>query len=85
MKKGDENKKLEALLADKTAELELAADGMYPIRTNSGICVSSIMAKINEQWKIIGNDTKNGKFWLTVFLKITLFVKTNLQKYGYFS
>ena len=62
MKKVDENKKLEALLADKTAELELAADGMYPIRTNSGICVSSIMAKINGQWKIIGNDTKNGKF-----------------------
>ena len=44
MKKGDENKKLEALLADKTVELDLAADG------------------INEQWKIIGNDTKNGKF-----------------------
>ena len=21
------------------------------------------MAKINGQWKIIGNDTKNGKFW----------------------
>ena len=39
MKKGDENEKLEALLADKTAELDLAADGMYPIRTNSGICV----------------------------------------------
>ena len=58
MKKGDENNKLEALLANKTAELDLAADGMYPIRSNSGICVSSIMAKINGQWKIIGNDTK---------------------------
>ena len=44
-----EDVELEALLADKTAELDLAADGMYPIRTNGGICVSSIMAKINGQ------------------------------------
>ena len=58
MKKSDEQKFLETLLADKTADLDLAADGMYPIRTNSGICVSSIMAKINGQIKIIGNKYK---------------------------
>ena len=54
MKKDDEQKFLEEILADKTAEVEFAADGMYPIRSNSGICVSSIMAKRNGQTKIIG-------------------------------
>ena len=54
MKKDDEQKLLEEILADKTAEVEFAADGMYPIRSNSGICVSSIMAKRNGQPKIIG-------------------------------
>ena len=58
MKKADEQKFLETLLADEKADLELAADGMYPIRTNSGACVSSIMAKINGQRKIIGKDYK---------------------------
>ena len=58
MNQADQQKILENLLADKTAELELAADGMYPIRTNSGICVSSIWAKINGQTKIIGNNSK---------------------------
>ena len=61
MKKADEQKFLEEVLADKTAEVEFAADGMYPIRTNSGICVSSIMAKRNGQTKIIGKNIKNGK------------------------
>lgn len=69
MKEVDEHKILETLLADQKAELELAADGMYPIRTNSGACVSSIMAKVHGQWKIIGNKTKNGKFLFTVFFE----------------
>ena len=35
-------------------QVELAIDGMYPIRNDSGICLSSVMAKINGTRKIIG-------------------------------
>ena len=80
MKKADEQKILEEVLADKTAEVEYAADGMYPIKSNSGICVSSIMAKINGQNKIIGKNIKNGKIGFTVFFENHSFFEKQSSK-----
>ena len=80
MKKADEQKFLKEVLADKTAEVEFAADGMYPIRTNSGICVSSIMAKMHGQTKIIGKYIKNGKIRFTVFFRKHSFFKKQSSK-----
>lgn len=56
MKKEDENQLHQSLMnnGNKDENLTLAIDGMYPIRNNSGICVSTVMAKINGKCKIIG-------------------------------
>ena len=40
-------------------EIELACDGMYPIRNDSGICLSSVMATIDGEKKIIGKISQN--------------------------
>ena len=57
-------------------EVELASDGMYPIRNDSGICLSSVMATIDGTKKIIGK----------IFIKTLYFGKTLLrsEKYGNF-
>ena len=74
MKQANEQQILDEILADKTAEVELAADGMYPIRTNSGACVSSIMATVNGKTKIIGNKCRKTVFFsYRIFCKNTLF------------
>lgn len=42
------------LASTDTEEVEISTDGMYPIRNNSGICVSSVMGTIDGEKKIIG-------------------------------
>ena len=54
MKKEDEANIFKQILASSSTELvHLSTDGMYPIRNNSGICVSSVMGSINGVKKII--------------------------------
>ena len=73
MKKTDENHFLQLLLDGQgTDDIKLAVDGMYPIRNNSGICLSTVMAKINGKCRIIGE------------LKNTLIYKTTLHKKRFF-
>ena len=61
-----------------TEKVQLAIDGMYPVRNDSGICVSSVMARVNGAKKIIGksykkhsfmkkHSSKNGKLCLPYF------------------
>ena len=55
MKNNDEQEFHRSLLETNNMEdIKLAVDGMYPIRNNSGICVSTVMAKINGKCRIIG-------------------------------
>ena len=81
MKNEKENQLHQSLIesGNKDESVTLAIDGMYPIRNNSGICVSTVMAKINGTCKIIGKIIKkhsflnihslqkNGKFFLPFF------------------
>ena len=68
MKTADEALICQQLLAQKdTEQVQLAIDGMYPVRNDSGICVSSVMATVNGTKKIIGKSYKN-----TLFHKNTL-------------
>ena len=54
MKKQDEEKFFNQILAATDTEVvKVETDGMYPIRNNSGICVSSVMGSINGEKKII--------------------------------
>ena len=54
MKKADEQKFFNQILAATDTEVvDIQTDGMYPIRNNSGICVSSVMGSINGEKKII--------------------------------
>ena len=95
MKKKDEKGFLQSLLGSiNTDNIKLAVDGMYPIRNNSGICVSTVMAKINGQCRIIGNFYKKHSFsekhslekhyfCFTIFSQKTLFFeKTLLNGYS---
>ena len=61
MKKENENQLHQSLIesGNKDESVTLAIDGMYPIRNNSGICVSTVMAKINGKCKILGKIIKN--------------------------
>lgn len=71
MKMSDENMLCEKLLdANDKENVELAIDGMYPIRNDSGICLSSVMATINGTKKIIGEILiKNPLFFKNVPLE----------------
>ena len=54
MKKADEQMFFnQILVATDTEVVKVETDGMYPIRNNSGICVSSVMGSINGEKKII--------------------------------
>ena len=54
MKKQDEEKFFNQILAATDTEVaKVETDGMYPIRNNSGICVSSVMGSIHGEKKII--------------------------------
>ena len=54
MKKTDEQNLFDQILASSDIKVvEISTDGMYPIRNNSGICVSSVMGTINGVKKII--------------------------------
>ena len=68
MKKTDEEA-LRQQLCERTdkEQLELASDGMYPIRNDSGICLASVMATIDGSKKIIGE-----MFIITLYEKNTL-------------
>ena len=69
MKKIDEQNNLNQLLSSNdTKEVEISTDGMYPIRNNSGICVSTVMGTVGGVKKIICKS-KN-----TVFFKIPYFL-----------
>ena len=54
-------------------QVELAIDGMYPIRNDSGICLSSVMAKINGTRKIIGKIARKTPFQKDGFLQKAVF------------
>ena len=55
MKKADEAELFQQLQGQPDQDkIELASDGMYPIRNDSGICLSSVMATIDGEKKIIG-------------------------------
>ena len=58
MKNENENQLQQSLIesGNKDESVTLAIDGMYPIRNNSGICVSTVMAKFNGKCKIIGKS-----------------------------
>lgn len=57
MKKADEKIFLDKILSSADTEVvEVETDGMYPIRNNSGICVSSIMGTVDGEKKIIGKS-----------------------------
>ena len=54
MKKKDESDMFNQILGSKdTKVVHVSTDGMYPIRNNSGICVSSVMSSINGEQKMI--------------------------------
>ena len=68
MKKIDEQSFLNQILSSNdTKEVEIATDGMYPIRNNSGICVSSVMSTVDGVKKIICKSKKYSNFRNTVF------------------
>ena len=57
MKQADENFFLRQILSSpETDVVKVETDGMYPIRNNSGICVSSIMGTVNGVKKILGKS-----------------------------
>ena len=54
MKTRDEKGFLDQILAcSDTQSVHVSTDGMYPIRNNSGICLSSVMGSIDGEKKII--------------------------------
>ena len=54
MKKRDEQDLFDQILASSENKVvEVSTDGMYPIRNNSGICVSTVMGTINGAKKVI--------------------------------
>lgn len=73
MKTKDEQQFFQSLLESNSEDdVKLAVDGMYPVRNNSGICVSTVMAKINGKCRIIGK----------IYRKPPFFKKHPFQKYG---
>ena len=70
MKKKDELDIFNQILRSQdTKVVHVSTDGMYPIRNNSGICVSSVMGSINGEQKIIC-EYKNG-ILLKIFIICT--------------
>ena len=68
MKKEDERTFFNQILSwSNTEVVEVSTDGMYPIRNNSGICVSSVMGSINGVKKIICKLYEKRFFQKTVF------------------
>ena len=85
MKIEDQRKILEEVnaISDKS-RLKLSCDGYYPIKKNSGICVSTAMVSINGTWKVLCECFSIKEYFSIIrYFQNTVFLNVS-PKYGIF-